>query len=222
MNKKILIGCIGSVVLLILVSYTSVVGFQTADSGDTCMQSSPLFATQTLRSINKKATEIQSYYLGKGEQLNIFPSQTSLNDDMVTKARKLFSRNPALFNRVCDNLGKLLYFRGLLNKYSISIVDVKNYLRMIIDEPSLFTEEMKNIQIAASPDDTPQPLGLSTSSPLGYFIVGLVVLPIITVVVTLVSLLFTLRIFTCLNVNDCANDIAKGIWDQLVQELTPA
>jgi len=221
MNRKILIGCIGSVILLILVSYTSVVGFQTAPSGNKFMQSSPLFATQTLRSINKKTTEIKSYYLGKGNQLNIFPLKKSLNEEMFNKARKIFSTNPALLNRLFDNLEKIPYLRELLNKYGVNKLDVKNYMRIIINDPSLLTEETKNIQIAVPNDDTPQSLGLSTSNPLGCFIVGLIVLPIITVVITLLTLLFTLRIFTCLNVNDCANNIAEGIWDQLVQELTP-
>ena len=100
-------------------------------------------------------------------------------------------------------------------------LDVKNYLRIIMDDPSLLSEELKNILIVVPNDDSPQPRGLSTSNPLGCFIVGLIVLPIITVVVTLVVLLFTLRILTCLNVNDCADIIAQGIWDQLVQELIP-
>jgi hypothetical protein len=221
MNRKILIGCIGAVILLILVSFTSVVGFRTVTSDNKFMQSSPLFATQTLRSLNRKTTEIHPYFLGKGNQLNIFPLQKSLNEEMVNKARKILSTNPALLNRVLDSLEKFPYLTRLLQHYGVNPLDVKNYMRIIINDPSLFTEERKNIQIAVPHDDRPQSLGLSTSNPLGCFIVGLIVLPLITVVVTLVTLLFTLRIFTCLNVNDCANIIAKGIWDQLVQELTP-
>ena len=78
---------------------------------------------------------------------------------------------------------------------------------------------MEKIQIDGS--NSPQPRGLSTSNPLGCFIVGLIVLPIITVVVTLVVLLFTLRILTCMNHNDCANEIAQQIWEQLLQDLIP-
>jgi len=202
MNKKIFIGCLGSVILLILATFSSVVGSQTAQSNKV-VSLSPLFTTQALRSINKKAPEIKSNYLGKGNQLNLFPLKKSLNEDMINKARKIFSTNPALLNEILDNLDRFPYFRELLNKYDVNKMDVKKYLRIILD------------------DDSPQPLGLSTSNPLGCFIVGLIVLPIITVVVTLVALFFTLRILTCLNVNDCANNIAEGIWDQLLQELMP-
>ena len=221
MNRKIIIGCIGSVIFLILVSYTSVVGSQTAQSSNKFMHSSPLFITQTIRSINKKAPEIKSNYLGKGNQLNLFPLKKSLNEDMFNKAMKIFSTNPALLNKLLDNMENFPYFRELLNKYNVNKWEVKNYLRILMDDPSLLSEEMKNIQIVTPNDDSPQPRGLSTSNPLGCFIVGLIVLPIITVVVSLVALFFTLRILTCLNVNDCATNIAEGIWDQLVQELIP-
>jgi len=222
MNRKIIIGCIGSVILLILVSYTSVVGSQNAQSSNKFMPSSPLFTTQTIRSINKKAPEIKSNYLGKGNQLNLFPLKKSLNEDMFNKAMKIITTNPAILNKLFDNMKNFPYFRELLNKYDVSKLEVKNFLRILMVNPSLLSEEMKNIQILAPNDDSPQPRGLSTSNPLGCFIVGLIVLPIVTVVVTLVALLFTLRILTCLNVNDCADKIAQDIWDQLVQDLIPA
>jgi len=221
MNKKIFIGCLGSVILLILATFSSVVGSQTAQSSKV-VSSSPLFTTQALRSINKKAPEIKSNYLGKGNQLNLFPLKKSLNEDMINKAIEIFSKNPALLNKLIDNLEKYPYFRELLEKHGVNKADVKNYLRIIKDNPSFLAEELKNIQMTEPNDGPPQPRGLSTSSILGCFIVGLIVLPIITVVVTLVALLFTLRILTCLNFNDCANKIAEGIWDQLVQELMPA
>lgn len=221
MNRKIFIGCLGSVILLILASFTSVVGSQTAQSSKV-VPSSPLFTTQTLRSINKEAPEIKSNYLGKGNKLNLFPLKKSLNEDMINKAIKIFSKNPALLKKLIDDLEKFSYYRELLEKHGVNKADVKNYLRVIMDDPSLLAEEMNNIQMAVQNDGSPQPRGLSTSNPLGCFIVGLIVLPIITVVVTLVALFFTLRILTCLNVNNCADKIAEGIWDQLVQELMPA
>jgi hypothetical protein len=208
-----------SVIALILVSFTSVVGSETAQSSNKSMPSSPLFTTQTIRSNNKEAPEIQSNYLGKGNQLDLFPER-SLNEDMFNKAIKLFNRNPAILNTLVDKMDNYPYFREMLNKYDLNKLEVKNYLRILMDDPSLLKEEMKKIQIASN-DGSPQPRGLSTSNPLGCFIVGLIVLPIITVVVTLVVLLFTLRILTCMNHNDCANEIAQEIWDQLLQDLIP-
>jgi hypothetical protein len=222
MNRKIFIGCLGSVILLILVSFSSVVGYQSAQSSNKIVPSSPLFTSQTLRSIDKKAPVVKSYYLGKGNQMNLFPLKKSLNEEMLNKAIKILSNNPALLDKLFNNLEKFPYFRELLNKYGVNKVEVKNYFRKIMDNPSIVSEELKNIQMVGPNDGPPQPRGLSTSNPLGCFIVGLIVLPIITVVVTLVALFFTLRILTCLNVRGCADKIAEGIWDQLVQELMPA
>jgi len=221
MNRKIFIGCLGSVIILILATFSSVVGSQTAQSSKV-VSSSPLFATQTLRSINKEAPEIKSNYLGKGNKLNLFPLKKSLNEDMINRAIKIFGKNPGLLNKLINNLEKFPYFTELLEKHGVNKADVKSYLRVITDNPSILIQELKNIQMEAPNDGPPQPRGLSTSSVLGCFIVGIIVLPIITVVVTLVALFFTLRILTCLNVNDCANKIAEGIWDQLVQELMPS
>jgi hypothetical protein len=219
MNRKIIIGCIGSVILLILVTFSSVVGSQTTQSSNKFIPSSPLFNTRTIRSINKKAPEIKSNYLGKGNYLNLFPLKKSLNEDMFNKAMEIISKNPALLIKLFDNMENFPYFRELLNKYDVNKFEVKNYLRILMDNPSLLSKEMKNIQIAVPNVDSPQPRGLSTSSALGCFIVALIVLPIITVVIALVALVFTLRILTCLNVNDCAEIIAQDIWDQLVQGL---
>jgi hypothetical protein len=95
-------------------------------------------------------------------------------------------------------------------------------MRIIKNNQLLLTEEMNNIQILVPHDDSPQPQGLSTSNPLGCLIVAMVALIPITVVLTLLLLLFTVRILTCLNINDCANDIANQIWNQLIQGLTPS
>jgi len=222
MNRKIFIGCIGSVILLILLSYTSVVGSQTAQTNNKFMPSSPLFNTRSIRSINKEAPEIKSNYLGKGNYLNLFPLKKSLDEDMFNKAMEIISMNPALLIKLFDNLENFPYFRELLNKYDVDKFEVKNYLRILMDNPSLLSEEMKNIQIAIPNADSPQPRGLSTSSALGCFIVAIIVLPIITVLLTLIALVFTLRILTCLNVNDCAEVIAEDFWDQLVQDIIPA
>jgi len=220
MKRKMLFGGILISSLIILTSLTSVVGIQSLQTES--KNSSPLFSNRLATMINKDDEEIKSNYLGKGNQLNLFPLKKSLNEDMFNKAMKILSTNPALLNKLFDNMENFPYFRELLNKYDVNKLDVKNYLRIIMDDPSLLSEEMKNILIVVPNDDSPQPRGLSTSNPLGCFIVGLIVLPIITVVVTFVALFFTLRIFTCLNVNDCANEIAQEIFDQLVQELIPA
>ncbi len=70
MNKKILIGSIIAVVILVLVSLTGVVGFQTTSS--TIARASPLFSVRSSRAIDEESKDIACDYVGKGEAVS-FP-----------------------------------------------------------------------------------------------------------------------------------------------------
>ncbi len=65
MNNKILIGSIIAVVILVLVSFTGVVGYQTTKS--TIARASPLFSVRSSRAIDEESKDIASDYVGKGE-----------------------------------------------------------------------------------------------------------------------------------------------------------
>ncbi len=67
MNKKILIGSIIAVVILVLVSFTGVVGYQTTKSS-TIARASPLFSVRSKRAIDKQSKDIACEYVGKGEE----------------------------------------------------------------------------------------------------------------------------------------------------------
>ena len=69
MNKKILISSIIAVAILILVSFTGVVGYQTTQSS-TMARASPLFAVRSSRAIDEESKDIVCDYIGKG---NTFP-----------------------------------------------------------------------------------------------------------------------------------------------------
>lgn len=74
MKTKLLLGSISAVVILILVSFTNVVGIQssTSDSGN----DSPLFTIRTQKRINQTSkTVLISDYLGKGLHAIQFPQR---------------------------------------------------------------------------------------------------------------------------------------------------
>ena len=62
MNKKILMGSIVSVAILILVSFTGVVGYQTTKSS-TIARASPLFTVRSNRAIDKESKDFTYYFL---------------------------------------------------------------------------------------------------------------------------------------------------------------
>jgi hypothetical protein len=68
MNKKILIGSIIALCILVCVSFTSVVGYRSMESG---VNASPLFNIRTSRAINEKTSIQTCDYVGKGEDAGI-------------------------------------------------------------------------------------------------------------------------------------------------------
>lgn len=63
MNKKILAGSIIAIVLLIGISFTSVVGYRRVESD---VKSSPLFTFRTSRAVDKEIKVLKCDYVGKG------------------------------------------------------------------------------------------------------------------------------------------------------------
>lgn len=217
MKRNILIGSIVAAALVVLVSFASVVGVQQQDTINE--SSSPLFTVRTYQATRQTSINGITRFLGKGTPIDLFPSAAQ-SQEMIQAAIRMFSTNPALLQRLVDNLDQYPYLTNLLARYEISIPEIEKYLRLAQDNPAFLEDAVKDIQIPVPDDDDPQPLGLSTSNPIGCLIVAIAALVPITVVLTLLLLLFTVRILTCLNINDCANDIAEGIWNQLVQGLT--
>jgi len=65
MNNKTIIGSIIAVAILILVSFTSVVGYNSVESNKIL---SPLFNVRSDRAVNKEGKDITCDYVGKGEE----------------------------------------------------------------------------------------------------------------------------------------------------------
>ncbi len=220
MNKKALVISISAAVLIVLASLSSVIGTNIVKSDAERSIASPLFAVRTQRSLDKEeAKKISANYLGKGKQLNILLPKKSMAQVWIDKAIKIFDTNPVLIDKLLERLDKTPYFARMLNKHDVSKQDIKNYIRIIKNNPLALTEEIENIQIKVPIDNNiPQPLGLETVF-IECLITAIVLAPV-AIILTLLVLFFTLRIFTCLNINDCANKIAEGFWEQLIQGLT--
>ena len=89
MNKKTIItGCIISAIILVLVTFTSVVGYQTVES--TNAGASPLFTIRTKRAINEDSDALTCEYVGKGK-LMPFPRRNS-KTVLIQKAIDRISR----------------------------------------------------------------------------------------------------------------------------------
>ncbi|MBE3102502.1 MAG: hypothetical protein IMZ47_09590 [Firmicutes bacterium] len=87
MKTKILLGSIGAVAILILVSFTNVIGVQSTTSGS--ISNSPLFNIRTQKAINEGSKDtLTSNYLGKGLNALPFP----LRDNRTALIQKFIER----------------------------------------------------------------------------------------------------------------------------------
>ena len=218
MNKKILIISISAAVLLVVASFSSVIG--TNDVKSTNKIESPLFMVRTQRSLSKDdLARVQSHYLGKGLTSNLFITAKPSLSTAIDRTIKLLNQNPVFFAKFLETITSNSHVRSLLQDNGISIAQFKTHLNRMKNDPSLFIEEIRNAEpkLSANNINTPLPLSLNTSSVIGCVITVIVMLPIV-LIIGLIVVLFTLRIFQCLNLNEIMNQIM----DQVLQELFPS
>jgi len=218
MNKKILIISISAAVLLVVASFSSVIG--TNDVKSTNKIESPLFMVRTQRSLSKDdQARVQSHYLGKGLTSNLFITTKPSLSTAIDRTIKLLNQNPVFFAKFLETITSNSHVRSLLQDNGISMAQFKTHLNRMKNDPSLFIEEIRNAEptLSANNINTPLPLSLNTSSVIGCVITVIVMLPIV-LIIGLIVVLFTLRIFQCLNLNEIMNQIM----DQVLQELFPS
>ena len=89
MNKKILIGSIIAVAILICVSFTSVVGYRSVASG---VKASPLFNIRTRRAIDVASEGLSCEYVGKGDSINLLIPDRNGNVELFQKIINVISK----------------------------------------------------------------------------------------------------------------------------------
>jgi hypothetical protein len=106
-----------------------------------------------------------------------------------------------------------------LQDYDISVAEFKSQLNHIKNDPSAYIEKIRSVesQLDATKINTPIPLSLNTTNPIGCVVTVIALLPVV-LVVGMIVVLFTLRILQCLNLDQVMQDI----FDNILQELYPA
>ena len=220
MNKKALIISSLAVVLIVSASLSSVVGTIAVKSNDEKISiASPLFTVRTQRSLNKEETKkINSNYLGKGNTLNLLFLRKSSLQSHIDKALKIIDARPQILNLVVDRIAKMPEIVKLLKENGLTINEFKSQMHQLTDDPILLKEKIDESVLTSPIGDDPLPLGLSTSNPLGCFIVALIMAPLIAVIGLIIA---TITIVTCLNIGGCFENLVQGLVDNFIQGLTP-
>ncbi len=218
MEKKTLIITISAAVLLVLASFSSVIG--STDEQSSPQIESPLFTVRTQRSIHTDREQtIQSQYLGKGVHSPLFrPIQPSLNS-ALDRTVKMLNANPDFFAKFLKTLSSNPRVISLLEQNGMTFAEFKTYLNQLKNDPSLFIDEIRNAEpkFSAQQLKTPLPLSLNTTNPFACVITAIVMIPVV-LVIALIVVVFTLRILQCLNLNEVMNNIME----QVLQGLYPA
>jgi hypothetical protein len=218
MEKKILILSVSAAVFLVVASFSSVIGINSMQSSQKI--DSPLFTVRAQRSLHKESGQtVQSYYLGKGLNSQLFLTTKPSLSAAIDKTIALLHQNPAFFAKFVQTISSNPRVIALLQEQGVSLAQFKTHLNRMKNDPSLFIEEIRNAEpkLLANQLNTPLPLGLNTSSVIGCVITAIVMIPI-ALIITLIVVVFTIRILQCLNINEVMNQI----FDQIMQELYPA
>ena len=220
MNKKALVISILAAALIVLASLSSVVGTIAVKSNDEKISiASPLFAVRTQRSLNKEETKkINSNYLGKGNTLNLLFLRKSSLQSYIDKALKIIDARPQILSLVVDRTAKMPEIVTLLKENGLTINEFKSQMHQLMDDPILLKEKIDESVLTSPLGDDPLPLGLSTSSVLGCFIVALIMIPLFAMIGLIIA---TITIITCLNIGGCFENLVQGILDNFIQGLTP-
>jgi hypothetical protein len=213
MNKKILILSILAAVLMIMLPLSSVVGTNVVKSNYQENVGSPLFAIR-----HRSKNTIQSEYLGKERPLNLFLAKRTSLQAYADKALKMIEARPNLLKSIMSSIVQMPEIEDLLEQYDMDMVDFKNQMNLVINDPVLLDESINEAVLLSPFGDDPMPLGLSTSSVIGCFIIALIMIPIFALIGMIIA---TITIITCLNIKGCFETIVQNLVDSFIQGLTP-
>jgi hypothetical protein len=128
MSKKILIGSIIVVSILIGVSFTSVVGYRSVTSD---VKSSPLFNIRSSRAIDRYSNDLNCEYVGKGDETNIHISNLTKRTEHNQKVIEIISHiNEKDYNTLVTQIIRYLKYQNDMTDKEISeILQTLLYIR---------------------------------------------------------------------------------------------
>jgi len=143
MNTKILVGSIGAVAILILVSFTNVVGVQSTTSGS--VNESPLFRIRTTRANSENSKDaLTSNYLGKGLNALPFPlrdNRTALIQKVIEIIEKMDEK--AMFAFIAMNIARMNIGN---QRKDISILEIFTALNQLKSNRDILTNYIDDIK----------------------------------------------------------------------------
>jgi len=127
-KKKIIIGSIGAVVLILLTSFTIVIGKQ-ANNGTTT--NSPLFSIRIQKTIKGEQESVTSYYLGRGRESEI---SIIYRDNRIESLQKIIEKINKMSDAQLAELAGLIGCNKMVNENRQQILRLLYQLKNNPDE----------------------------------------------------------------------------------------
>lgn len=219
MNKKILFCCIGAAAIIILATFTSAVGSNSDIVNN--KKNSPLFNFRTTKKLNNDfSQEINVDYVGKNNFYSFLPSQRTIMNQWADKLVEIIDNKPDLLFNILDKLDKIPAVVNLLNANGLSLNEFRKNINRMKENPDILKnqldESVLNLGHSSMPLSQPEPLGLSTSNPIGCVIIAIVLIPIFAFIAAIIA---TITIVTCL-LPGCFENFARDFLEGIIQGLT--
>ena len=175
MNKKILIGSIIAVAILVLVSFTGVVGYQTTKSS-TIARASPLFTVRSSRAIDEESKDLTCDYVGKGEEHNIFLSPRISKVELLDKLANIISKmDDKSFDRFAKIVITNINQNNKINDVEVSNEEIAVMLSQLRDNPEVIKNNLMMI-------DDKEPVFVSIQPILFCILLWIFVIPMAIIV----------------------------------------
>ncbi|MEM4258671.1 MAG: hypothetical protein QXL17_05910 [Candidatus Thermoplasmatota archaeon] len=204
MNKKIWIGCIGAAFLLLATSFTS--AFGSTITKQNMQKDSPLFAVRTSQSVQQTDQhQFSTTYLGKGQKNLIIYKQSY--QTLIAQLISILDNNPDGLLKILDRAMRMPGFKTFLQKNQIDQNELNNYVNRMRTDPILFKQELlRSIDMIEPSQGTnnPRPLALNTTNPFACVITVIALLPVFIILTLIIA---TVTLVTCLNINNCFENI---------------
>ena len=211
MKQKMVFGSIFTAAVIILTSLSSVMGGTSEELEPYTVVDSPLFSarTQQISSIN---------YIGSEKPYQWINVPSTQYHHLISQALTILNNRPGLVDSLLQYITSNPYIQSILHTNGLSVTQIKQDLYTKLENPQELQAYLAEYLMEAPQINPPQPLGLSTSSALGCFIIVIAMLPVLLIITTLIA---TITLVTCLNIGGCFEAIWTQIGESFIQGLSP-
>ena len=140
MNKKLVLGSSIVVVILVMMSVTGVIGYQTTST--TMTKASPLFNVRSKRAIDEESNDLTCDYVGKGDNINLLFPNRNVNNRFISNLIDIINKlNQESKKRITDSVIEQLLLENII-LYNNN--EIENTVHEFFKNPEIFMNTLSD------------------------------------------------------------------------------